>query len=168
MRKKLLKINVLFLITLFGMTGIQAQVKMNFKEKSGIQTAYPLNEIKKITFSSGKMLVDNRGEVADLTNVIYWNFKRVMSEIPNPLSTSIKIALFPNPVADELNIRLSSEVVSKSVIEILSLEGKIIYTQTLNCKTLVHQIDVSNLPKGLYVCKINDGTSIEISKFIKQ
>lgn len=168
MRKKLLKINVLFLITLCGLTGIQAQVKMNLKEKSGTKTAYPLNEIKKITFSSGKMLVDNNGEVSDLTNVIYWNFKRVTSGVQNTTPTQSKIALFPNPVSDVLNIRLSSKVASKSVIEILSLEGKIIYTQTLNSKTPVYQIDVSNLPKGLYLCKINDGTSIKTSKFIKQ
>lgn len=170
MQKKQLKLSAVLLLGFLGLTGLQAQVEMNLKENSGNQTTYALSEIRNITFLSGNIIVSKKAGNSDnytLANVRYLNFNNIANGVQEILSTQTKAILFPNPVNDVLNLQLSS-IVSKGVIQIISLDGKIVYNQTITGKKIVFQINVSNLTKGLYVCKINDGTNIGVIRFNKQ
>ena len=57
---------------------------------------------------------------------------------------------------------------STIVIEIFSIEGKVVYAHAVKSNADVYQIDISDFPEGLYLCMINNGTCIETTKFIKQ
>ena len=64
-------------------------------------------------------------------------------------------SLFPNPVEDRLSLQLSGNVSCKNV-EIYGIDGRLLKSQNDNFEN----IDVSDLPTGLYIAKINlnDGT----------
>jgi hypothetical protein len=168
MRHKKLKLSALLLLGL-GLTGVHAQT-MFVRETSGTQTSYPLNNISKLSFSSGNIIVDKMTGSPDtytLTSVRYLNFTDLtgISEA-KPEIAGVKI--YPNPANEVLNIQSSSTAGSTVVIEVISIEGKILYTHSVNAISDVFQINISNLPEGLYLCKINNGTTIETAKFIKQ
>ena len=64
-------------------------------------------------------------------------------------------SLFPNPVEDRLSLQLSGNASCKNV-EIYGIDGRLLKSQNDNFEN----IDVSDLPTGLYIAKINlnDGT----------
>ena len=64
-------------------------------------------------------------------------------------------SLFPNPVEDRLSLQLSENVSCKNV-GIYGIDGRLLKSQNDNFEN----IDVSDLPTGLYIAKINlnDGT----------
>ena len=66
-----------------------------------------------------------------------------------------KASLFPNPVEDRLSLQLSGNVSCKNV-GIYGIDGRLLKSQNDNFEN----IDVSDLPTGLYIAKINlnDGT----------
>ena len=66
-----------------------------------------------------------------------------------------KASLFPNPVEDRLSLQLSENVSCKNV-GIYGIDGRLLKSQNDNFEN----IDVSDLPTGLYIAKINlnDGT----------
>ena len=68
---------------------------------------------------------------------------------------------YPNPVGKSLYI--SSETSEYSQYQIVDITGKIITSNILKTQ----QINVSDIPRGLYVLKLNNGNSIAISQFIK-
>ena len=84
----------------------------------------------------------------------------------NLLNLRKKIAVYPNPAKDELNIFFDKEY-NESKIKIYNLKGDILYTDTLKNKFYV-KINISNFKKGRYFLIIdNDGNKIK-SGFIKE
>ena len=61
-----------------------------------------------------------------------------------------KASLFPNPVEDRLSLQLSGNASCKNV-EIYGIDGRLLKSQNDNFEN----IDVSDLPTGLYIAKIN-------------
>jgi len=72
------------------------------------------------------------------------------------------ISIYPNPVKDELKVE-SGELKVESV-EITDLAGRII----INCQlSIVNSLNVSSLPSGIYLVKINTDKGMIVRKFVK-
>jgi len=169
MTKKKLIVSAILLLGL-GLSVLQAQT-LDVKAKNGTQTDYALSNIKKMSFSSGNINIRKIAGSPDtyaLNDVRYLNFQDVSTSIVTVGKPETSIVLFPNPVIDVLNIRLLDEQHRAYVIEILSIDGKVVCQEQTNQQGRVYQINVSALPKGLYVCKISNGISTQTTKFLKQ
>ena len=84
-----------------------------------------------------------------------------VSEGVNNITTpDIKIHLFPNPATNELSITATADINS---IIISNLTGQTIFHNTY--KTEDVQINVADLPKGVYFVKVNGS---EVRKFVKE
>lgn len=172
MRHKKLKLCALLLLGL-GLTGLQAQ-KMYVKEKVGTQTAYLLTDIKKMSFSSGNIAIqktDGNSNQFALSGLRYLNFNDLSIGIGRSATAqkNSEMQVYPNPVVDVLNIQAQLPALNqKGKIEILSIVGKVVYSQEVNSHENVYHIDATSLPKGLYLCRLSIGSVIETSKFIKQ
>jgi len=71
-----------------------------------------------------------------------------------------ELNFYPNPVKDNLSITSNSP----SRVEIINSQGQIVYSGFIKSH---HVIDVSGLPKGLYILRQPDNQKIS-SKFIKE
>lgn len=74
--------------------------------------------------------------------------------------TKVSLAVYPNPVADVLNIRTEDEVLN---ITIYDISGKSISAQSNN-----NQINVSDFVKGMYLINIVTDKASYVQKFIKK
>ena len=79
--------------------------------------------------------------------------------VPNINAASIA-RLYPNPATNELTISAPERITS---IAISNLLGQTLYTHEYNSQQV--QIDVANLPKGMYLVRINGS---DVRKFVKQ
>lgn len=63
------------------------------------------------------------------------------------------ISIFPNPVADNLNIKIANEMYGNSSIQITTMEGKRILRKEFNKVDFVQKdkLDLSSLSKGIYL-----------------
>ncbi len=73
-----------------------------------------------------------------------------------------KLVFYPNPVKNILNIENDSKI---NTIKIYDLTGKELVTKEFDAKNV--NIDVSNLPKGIYMVKIGSKNSNRTIKIIK-
>jgi len=71
------------------------------------------------------------------------------------------LILYPNPVQSTLYINSNYQ---NEAISIYDLQGKLI----LSNPNMNNQINVSSLPRGVYVIKINDSNNSIVNKFIKE
>jgi acid phosphatase type 7 len=169
MRYKKLKVSIVLLLGL-GLTGLHAQT-MYVKQTNGTQSAYALSDIKKMSFSSGNITVSKTTGSPDtysLSYIRYLNFQDLTTNIAMIEKQEATIQLYPNPVNDFLNIQVPIMSNQACVIEILSIEGRVVYQGKLNQQSDVYQINVSILPQGMYFCEISNGITTETTKFIKQ
>lgn len=73
-------------------------------------------------------------------------------------------SVYPNPANDQLSLFNAGE----GTIEIFTNDGRLVHSQQIKANTTVNQIEVSNLPSGIYFIKHRNKTNIRTSKFIKQ
>jgi len=78
----------------------------------------------------------------------------------------LQFAMYPNPVQDNLNIVLPSNVQS-AVVEIYTILGK--KAQTSKLTTAFNELNISNLNAGIYLIKViaNDDT-FGVKQFVKK
>jgi len=80
-----------------------------------------------------------------------------------PIRNNINI--FPNPTSDYFNIESLSKM-NIIAVEIMNIQGRLIENRVIN-KTK-QTIDISNLPSGVYILKIQTEKGFETKKIIKQ
>jgi len=152
------------------LTLLQAQT-MNVREIGGAQTTYPLNNIRKISFTSDSIVVCKNSGIPyshAFNSLRYLNFTDLNSKVQNIEIPKGTLQLFPNPVRfDLININLSMAGSQECLIEIVSLDGKVIYKEKINKPDKIFQMNVSALTKGLYLCKVINRTTTKTTKFIK-
>ena len=168
MRHKKLKLSAVLLLGL-GLSSIQAQT-MFVKKSNGTQTAYPLNSIRKMTFSGGNATIyktDNSTGVYALNGLRYLIFTDITGIGEQPMRPGYaNLIAYPNPVADELNIDLT-DATGNGTVSILSLDGRLKHKQKTK-GTGIATINLSHLPQGVYICRYSNATEIKTVKIIKQ
>lgn len=168
MKHKKLKLSAVLLLGI-GLTSLQAQT-MYVKESSSTQTAYTLSSVRKMTFLSGNVTVqktDNSTGVYNLSGLRYLSFEDYTTGLEKQVeSKNINFNTYPNPVTDVLNIDLTG-VATGGTISILTLEGKLLQAQKTDGANTV-TLNLSQLPKGIYLCRYVSTTEIKTVKIIKQ
>lgn len=71
---------------------------------------------------------------------------------------------YPNPAQDRLTIQVGLEIVENASIEIVNLQGAIVLTQKVNAST--QQIELRDLPRGLYIVNLKKQVSTESLKLV--
>ncbi len=159
----------LVLLLFFGLSGLHSQT-MYVRPTNGTQTAYPITNIQKLTFSSDNLLVTPKNGsigIHSLQSNKYINFTDLTLTTAEQQIEIANFYVYPNPVKDILNFSLRNKELLIVSIEIITLEGRLVLKQKQNNNSLT-QTDVSKLPKGLYLCKITSNSSTQIIKFLKQ
>jgi hypothetical protein len=161
------------LLLCLGLTGLQAQNVLKVIEKTGTQTFYGLSSIKKLTFPTGTLWVnktDGTTQVYAFTNIRLLNFGGVLTSIDQPeLKEDGSLLLYPNPVINELTVVYQSRYKGSLQIDIFDLFGKVVFSETAYQSEGTNQLNInlSNLPKGFYVCRLTKGWTIKTIKFLK-
>ena len=163
---------IVFLVAA-GLSGLGAQTAMNMKDKSGTQTSFVLSDLNKLTFASGNLTVNKKdGSSADfaLTNVLNLNFSEITTAIVDLKGDEqSNMLLYPNPVVNNLQIRYESSTEENVSLQIIDIQGKIVYLQSQNSQTGTNYLNIpfETYPNGMYLCRLQHGNNIEIKKFIK-
>lgn len=90
--------------------------------------------------------------------------------IYDPSSLSISLGVFPNPTSGSFNIKYGLKQTSNIQLGIFDATGRLIKTLINGNQSLgEYSIDINDtdLSKGLYMIKLNDGNSFLIEKLIK-
>jgi hypothetical protein len=171
MNNKNLKI-FLVLLACFELMITQAQM-LYLMKKNNLQTSIHIKDIRKLTFNSGNLMVNEIGNSNisyTLSDIRYLNFTDLTSElIPNVNKQKNNFVICPNPAQDFLNIDYKSTVQAKVLIIIVSLNGGIVLFQPLSLKNNSNnaKINISGLKRGIYVFQLIDDTGLTVFKFMK-
>jgi streptogramin lyase len=109
------------------------------------------------------VVVDASGNVY-FTDYVNQVIRKISIETTGAPTTSLppvaEIKVFPNPANDMLTVSSTTDMTSVSVSNLI---GAIV--RTLACNSGQIQIDVADLPTGMYLVRINGS---EVRKFVKQ
>ena len=171
MRHKKTLIGV-FLFLGLGLSGLKAQNTLFVNEASGTKTSFVLSDIRKLTFPAGSITVtkkDLTSKTFTLSDISYLNFNILPTGISAFKAKESSIKLYPNPATNQLHVSFESVNTGKLLLEIHDMHGRIIQYQDINRQigTNLAVLNIAELPAGLYICLIHNGSKIETIKFLK-
>ncbi len=91
--------------------------------------------------------------------------KNVSSTNPEPVFQ--QVILFPNPAADQLTLRLKSPTQSPLILQISTLDGRMLRQSEHSGQAVEIQEDVSGLAPGLYFVTLKTEHGLFFGKFVK-
>jgi len=91
-----------------------------------------------------------------------WSF--TTDEFSGITEHSYEFKLYPNPTQEYVNLKFANS--NSKRVDIYNLLGARVWSSETNEKTI--QVDLRNLPSGLYVIKINEDSKIISKSFVKQ
>lgn len=102
------------------------------------------------------------------TQVRYRDNIRYFAGIADMPSSTIALAIYPNPASTELNLIIPSR--GKFEVEITDMQGRRLMAQSFENNNSINQntLDVSGLPQGIYSGRISSGNSVQNFKFVKE
>jgi len=88
----------------------------------------------------------------------------------NELDTSSSILISPNPVNDNITIKVDNSISGNFTIEVISILGEVLLTNSDSKEISATQIDLnlSTLTPGAYILKVKQGNHVGTQKIIKQ
>ena len=113
--------------------------------------------------SKGRVIIGDAGSSQDLNNAPF------DSEFIEP-SLAEYINIFPNPADQLLNVEFAIPESDYFQIDILNVNGerfKSIYRKTDDVEKHNIELDISDLSKGIYFCRVISATQSQSLKFIK-
>ncbi|MGB1040074.1 MAG: choice-of-anchor B family protein [Flavobacteriales bacterium] len=131
--------------------------ELNFRSYKGAWGVYPF-------LSSGNLLVSDMQE-----GLFVFDVSTAVSGVAE-LKTKERFKLFPNPGRNEINLIGISNFDETYSLKIFDASGKQVHSQELKNNFLgTAKIELSNeIPKGIYVVTIFNGTFVQNIKYIKQ
>jgi len=108
-----------------------------------------------------------------LENSWGWTVDDIKIQIDeNPLTgvenKPFSVLLFPNPAKENLVIQLDSELKGSLKLSIVSLGGQTMARETADGRSKTTEMNISHLPPGIYLLRIESAGYNKNFRFIKQ
>lgn len=89
---------------------------------------------------------------------------------PDVVPSSMTVSLYPNPVQDNLTLKLDGNYLGNIQVRIINLAGVVIYDLNAEKAAVEFEqvISVDNLTQGVYIIQITGGEYSEVKRFIKK
>ncbi len=96
------------------------------------------------------------------------NVTEILGLLPENHQITMECNIFPNPVKEFLNFEVANLNESKLKISIQNTSGELLFIKEYNENggEITDMIDVSQLSKGFYIIKFQNGTSFKLKKFV--
>jgi hypothetical protein len=128
------------------------------------------NASVKMTYTIGEPVT---GKILNGANILSQGFQQTwkithtsLQELP---AEHLKIKAFPNPTQDIINLSWEADHSEAMMIDLIDLNGKTLFRQTIGNTTNEKQINLADYPEGIYILKINaiSGKQLGIFKILK-
>jgi len=87
------------------------------------------------------------------------------TEVKNQSQNLVYYKIYPNPSSDKITIETSAKL-TQSELSILNINGQELMTRQIT--EPLTQINISNLPNGIYFVRVTGDQKVHVEKFLKQ
>ncbi|MBJ7428420.1 MAG: T9SS type A sorting domain-containing protein, partial [Bacteroidia bacterium] len=98
------------------------------------------------------------------------NYTKVIGVLMDGVQENLETSIYPNPFSSNLNISISTNYNAKTEVQIIDINGKLVYTENINTMIGSSIYTISNLdkiPTGMYFVKITQGAESRVVKLAK-
>jgi hypothetical protein len=121
-----------------------------------ISISWTLGETIISTFNNGSVMLSHG-----------FQQKLIITSFQDNLEAVVKVLLFPNPAGDILNIHFDQPVDGEMILLLTDMQGRTIKTDKIDKAVSDTQINLHDIPAGLYFVKLVKGKLLNIYRVVK-
>ena len=161
-----MKRSVFIFITLFlAVAAMAQQVNQEVIASAG---GYNVNGDLSISWTLGETIVPTfRSQDGTLILTHGFQQKLVWTAIQENLASIVNITLFPNPAGEIVNLQFDEPVDEEINVYMLDTQGKLVKTDVIEAATVEKQVNLQDLPAGIYYFKLVKGKLSNVYKVVK-
>lgn len=151
-----------FFLTLFTVNGQAKQEVIasagGFSSSSGVSLSWTLGETLVPSYTS-----------LDGTLKIIHGFQQqvIVTTVEENIEAVVTVKVFPNPASDVLNIRFESPVEGGMEIILLDSNGRLVKRDVIEDQMSEKQLNLQDVPGGVYYLRLNKGKLVNVYKVVK-
>jgi hypothetical protein len=91
----------------------------------------------------------------------------IVTAIEENLNDMVNIKIFPNPTSDNVNIQFEKPNNEEIDLTILDSQGKLLRSEIIESSMVEKQINLQNIPVGIYFLRLKRGKLVNVYKVVK-
>jgi hypothetical protein len=91
----------------------------------------------------------------------------IVTTVEENIDIPVEVKIYPNPASDILNIGFESAVETEISLTILDSHGRLVKSDRVEALTVEKQVNLQDLPAGVYYLRLIKGRLINVYKVVK-
>jgi hypothetical protein len=158
-----MKRSILFIFTILLAFSLSAQVKQEviasaggYSVASGVSLSWTLGETIIPTYTNG-----------GLTLTHGFQQQLIVTTVEENLEILVNVTIYPNPASEILNIRFEEPLDGKVDLVLLTQDGKLVKRDIIETSTIEKQVNMQDLPAGIYFLRLIKGKLSNVYKVVR-
>ena len=163
-----MKRNICALVLMFFALSVGAQqIKQEVIASSGGYNVASGNTIS-ISWTLGETIIPTFTS-QDGSIVLTHGFQQriVITTVEENLVNPVRITVFPNPASEIANVEFDTPTDTEITLFLLSNQGSLVKTIQIPSGTLIKEINMQDLPSGIYYIRMVKGKLVNVYKVVK-
>jgi hypothetical protein len=142
---------------------MNAQVKQEVIASAG---GYNTNGNLSISWTLGETIIPTF-QNGDLILTHGFQQKLILTTIEENLDVLVDVKIFPNPASEIVNIQFESPLTGEVKVYILDNQGRQVIKDALESTMTEKQINLQDVPPGIYFIRLTKGKLVNVYKVVK-
>jgi Secretion system C-terminal sorting domain len=156
---------IFILVTMLFALYANAQIKQEVIASAG---GYNVNGGLSISWTLGETIIPTfKSQDGSLILTHGFQQQLIITTVEENLEVLVKIKIFPNPASDVVNIQFESPVDGEVVLTIYDSQGKLVKRDMIESTMVEKQINLQDIPAGIYYLKLTKGKLVNVYKVVK-
>jgi hypothetical protein len=157
---------ILFLI-LFTLSVVAQQIKQEVIASAGGFNVASDNSIS-ISWTLGETIIPTfTSQDGSLILTHGFQQKLIITNVEENILNPVRVTIFPNPASEIINIEFDSPTERELKLFLLDAQGKLVKTEQIESGITNKQINMQDLPSGIYYLRVINGKLVNVYKVVK-
>jgi hypothetical protein len=153
-------------MTLLGVSVGAQQIKQEvIASAGGYNVSSGANQIS-ISWTLGQTIVPTFS-AGGLTLSHGFQGTLIISTVEENILNPVQVVIFPNPASEIINIRFETPTDGEISLLLLDAQGKLVKTEKIEAATTNKEINMQDLPSGIYYLRLTKGILVNVYKVVK-
>ena len=91
----------------------------------------------------------------------------IITTVEEKLDVLVNIKVYPNPASDVVNIQFEAAVDEQIILTVLDSSGKLVKRDLIEVALTEKQVNMQDLPAGIYYLRLTKGKLVNVYKVVK-
>jgi hypothetical protein len=155
---------LIFILGSFALSA-SSQVKQEVIASAG---GYNVNGSLSISWTLGETIVPTfKSQDGSLILTHGFQQKLIITAVEENIDLLVNLKVYPNPASEVINIQFDEPVDGEITVAILDSQGRLVKRETVEADMVEKQINLQELPAGIYYLRLTKGKLVNVYKVVK-